>query len=454
MNSAKEGTMIRTLPCAVIAILSIGAAAASEPNPQATGQNPGATAPVATQPGAGEPSKTAAPLVEHSEPVHEERGYVFGDYLLWWVRRGPTPPLVTTAAADSLSQGTLDNSGETTILFGNHGVDFGTFSGIRVGAGWNFGPEAFWAIELGGFLLQDRHKKFTAASDAASNSLLVQPFLSSLDTLESGVAVASPGQLAGSIRIDSDIRLWGYEVNLVAHSIRDRNRRFDLLGGFRGLDHQESLQSEERFTVLDDNVLIFQKPPVGGIPGPNGDNIANNIINPPKGSRVDILDQFDTRNRFYGGQLGGRFQWNFGRLDVDLLGKLAAGVTRQHVTIFGVSTLDQPNQVTPGGVFAQTSNIGTFERSQFAFVPEIGVNAAWNITNHVRARIGYSALYWSAVARPGDMIDRNINPKLIPTGQDFDKAFNPAAEQRRPVFQFQDNGFWAHGLNFGVEFHY
>jgi len=60
----------------------------------------------------------------------------------------------------------------------------------------------------------------------------------------------------------------------------------------------------------------------------------------------------------------------------------------------------------------------------------------------------------SAVARPGDQIDRNVNSKLIPTGGSFGENFDATTEQTRPRPGLRDNGFWAHGLNVGIEFRY
>ena len=43
-------------------------------------------------------------------------------------------------------------------------------------------------------------------------------------------------------------------------------------------------------------------------------------------------------------------------------------------------------------------------------VPEIGFNLGYRITPQATVYVGYSLLYASNVARPGDQINRNINP--------------------------------------------
>jgi hypothetical protein len=159
-----------------------------------------------------------------------------------------------------------------------------------------------------------------------------------------------------------------------------------------------------------------------------------------------------------------------GDLAVDLTAKVAVGVTHQQATIDGVSgaaAVADPNTMavltnlaTPGGVFAQRNNIGSFSQHPFTVVPEVGLNLKYAVTSWLRVHAGYSALYWSNVARPGGQIDNVLNSKLIPTGALLPTntipvgAFIPGAEQGRPYFVFRDTAFWAHGLNVGLEFRY
>lgn len=437
--------MNRILPCAVCAILLIGAAATAANEPQAENPSSGNAAKVTVS-----DAKAMAPQHVHAEAAPDARGFVYADYLLWWIRRGPTPALLTTGTGTS--QGVLGEAG-TSVLFGENDLDFGAFSGVRAGAGVNFGADEFWGLELSGFALQTKNIDFAAGP--SDTNLLVRPYLSTLDTTESGVEVNLPGSLAGAFTIHARTQLWGWDANVVSHSVREPHRRFDLMAGFRAAGLDEDLHMQENLTLLDEGASIFQKPPPGKV---------NNIITDlPAGSRILVIDEFNTRNRFCGGQIGGRFQWNRGRLNFELLGKIAFGVTQQRSTIFGVSVLDNDREghiETPGGVLALISNNGQYSQNQFSVVPEIGINAQFDITPRIRARIGYNGLYWSGVARPGGQIDRTINPKLSPTDQDFstgdpkDDNFDPTREQVRPRFPNRDNGFWAQGVTFGIEFRY
>src|SRR5437762_78454 len=74
------------------------------------------------------------------EEVRRSAGfYVGADYLLWWIHRGPSPALLTTAPdngknAKGLTGGILGEPG-TTALFTSDNLDYHTTSGMRLSAG-------------------------------------------------------------------------------------------------------------------------------------------------------------------------------------------------------------------------------------------------------------------------------------------------------------------------------
>jgi len=173
------------------------------------------------------------------------------------------------------------------------------------------------------------------------------------------------------------------------------------------------------------------------------------VTDPPNlgGSRFTATDRFATRNQFYGAQAGVEGRWAYGRLSVGALGKLALGVTQQDLVIDGSSTISPPvPNNRPGNLLALASNIGTFHRSSFSAVPELGVNLGYNFTDHLRGSVGYNVLWWSGVLRPGDQIDRNLNAGLIPLFPDVNTS-----GQNRPAVPFKESVFWAHGLTVGLE---
>jgi hypothetical protein len=137
--------------------------------------------------------------------------------------------------------------------------------------------------------------------------------------------------------------------------------------------------------------------------------------------------------------------WTF-----DTLLRLGVGNTRQTVTINGQTTVSDPNdppaQTLTGGLLAQTSNIGTYRQNEFTVVPEFNMNVGYQLTDHLRLKLGYTAIYWSNVVRAGDQISRDLNPNLLPPPAD------PFSGALRPAFAFDTTDYWVQGINFGGEY--
>jgi len=166
-----------------------------------------------------------------------------------------------------------------------------------------------------------------------------------------------------------------------------------------------------------------------------------------------IDDVFNTSNQFFGGEIGFLIDWQRRRWSVDFLSKLAIGNTRQRVDIFG-QTIRDGNQVFPDhGLLAQPSNVGTYERDEFSVIPELGVTAGYMLTERLRVTFGYTLLYWSRVARPGDQIDLRVNPDFLDLPTDPSLLPDPDTIQpQSPEFVFRDTAIWAHGFNAGVDY--
>jgi hypothetical protein len=166
-----------------------------------------------------------------------------------------------------------------------------------------------------------------------------------------------------------------------------------------------------------------------------------------------IDDMFDTNNRFIGGEIGFLVDWQRRRWSVELLSKLAIGSTRQRVNIFG-QTLRDGDQLFPDhGLLAQPSNVGTYERDEFSVIPELGLTGGYQLTERLRVTLGYTLLYWSRVARPGDQIDLRVNPDFLDLPTDPSLLPDPDTIQpQSPEFVFRDTDIWAHGFNAGVDY--
>jgi hypothetical protein len=365
------------------------------------------------------------------------------DYLLWWVRKGTLPrPLVVTGPATDAFPGALDQP-NTAVLFGGSGLRDNAFNGTRLEGGAWLDSDERLGVEGSLFWLEKRTVGFAASGNASGQPYLAVPFVNALTANENVYFVsqnfADPtlsAGLTGGISITSSTRLYGWDTNVLTNIYREKSLHIDALAGFRLLSLREDLRiSEVLSNVVPGGATSFQ----------------GAIINEP--GSVSTWDAFQTDNRFYGGQVGARADWTTGRFSVGLNAKVALGVSQEIVNIDGNTGLYNSGALVataPGGLLAQTSNIGRRLENNFAVVPEIGINLGAQVTSRLSAHVGYTFLYWSNVARPGNEVDPVINPHLVPTDATFGTPGGPA----RPNAGFRTTDFWAQGINFGFEFEF
>jgi hypothetical protein len=132
--------------------------------------------------------------------------------------------------------------------------------------------------------------------------------------------------------------------------------------------------------------------------------------------------------------------------------KLGLGATEQCTEISGSTTVVNGGGVAntaPGGILATTANIGSYTQARFSLVPEEDLNFSFALTPYISARIGYTFVYWSNVVRPGDQVTRVVSPTLVPSDGSYGTG-GPNA----PGNVFSTTGYWAQGINIGLDFHF
>lgn len=373
------------------------------------------------------------------------RFWLRGEYLLWWTKGSQSPPLITSGLPGTTSlPGALGQTG-TSVIYGNSSDgDNRPRSGGRFTAGLWLDPCRGFGLDGSFFFLASRTTRFDAASDARLGSpFIARPFFDVLTGTQNSQLVAFPalaggsnvltaggaGLASGDIHASSYSRLWGADVNAFCCVCSGCNYWLQSLVGFRYLNLEEGIAISETTRV---NPALPAGSPFFG------------------GSTISISDKFDTRNNFYGGQVGLRGEARWGRLFVQGQGKVALGVTNQVVDVHGSTAITPPGgvtAVTPVGFLASGGNGGHFVRDRFSVVPEVGIIGGYQVTNYLRAFVGYNFLYWSSVVRPADQIDLGLSGTHIPT----DTRYNPAAGPARPGVLLHDSGFWVQGISFGAE---
>jgi hypothetical protein len=357
------------------------------------------------------------------------------EYLLWWTRDDHLPPLVTTALPPGT--GALGNPGTAILLGGD--VDYGPRSGARLTAGmWLDDGQAF-GLEASTFCLLSDSRDDALFSPGFP--VLARPFYDVATGAPNSQLVAFPGLAAGGVSVSSFMsKLQGCEADAICSlkcctgcdsGCPSQGGRLDLLAGVRYLYLREGLTITETVVVPPAFPAAGAFPTVGGLPFAGG-------------GRIGVEDQFRTQNRFYGGQVGLRGEYAFGDgLFVRACGKVALGVMEQEVDVRGSTAVVTPAgaAAAPGGLWAQPSNIGHFERDRFAAVSELTLNVGYQVNSHVRVFVGYTYLYVTNVVRPGDAIDPRVNSTRVRTSL-------------VPAFAFRDSDFWAQGLSLGAEIRY
>jgi hypothetical protein len=349
---------------------------------------------------------------------------------MWWTKSGSAPPLITRGSPNAFNPGALGEHG-TQILFGGSPLDPGMFSGVRLNGG-------FWlndnlGIDASFFSLFQRSIVFNAASNPNGYPVIARPYYDVQSGMESSYVDSYPGLAVGGSSASFSSVLRGFELNLTAKAVDNDLLRVEAFLGYRQLNLNESLVIQDNIAALQPGFLTFDGGPAD-----------------PPTSLADF-DSFITSSNFYGAQVGTRVNWNVNRWNINLLGKLAMGVSQQLVTINGATTLYTPGAApvtTAGGILAQSTNIGRYFSDQFAVVPEFGLNLGYQATPWMQVKFGYTFLLLSSVARPGEQIDRRVNANNVPSDPSFGTTGGPAL----PTFTFDHSVYWAQGLNVGLEF--
>jgi hypothetical protein len=352
---------------------------------------------------------------------------------MWWEKGLPLPPLVTGSLSTAANAGALGAPG-TTVLYGGRELDSPLHSGLRFSAGYWFDNDQWIGIDGSFFVLFGRSQHFTNGSGGEPG--LFRPFfrVNALTDPTTGAVsppgpdaelIAFPGRIAGRVSVDSSSRMYGADVNLRTRLCCDCWYRVDLLSGFRYVGLDESLRIGEDLQV---------SPSQGG-------------------GTIQVMDQFKTENRFYGGQIGVASEFRYGPWVFDARTKLAMGFTHEVVDISGSTLFNNPTfgtSLQAGGLLAAPSNMGRFSQNRFAIMPEVGLNVGYQVTDSLKVYMGYDFLYISSVVRPGNQIDQAVNTSQLPRADHSQHLIGDA----RPEFAFHASDFWAQGLHFGLEFTY
>lgn len=356
-----------------------------------------------------------------------QHGWLQADYLLWWTRGLEVPPLLTTSPDGTplASAGVLGAPGTRTLI-GDESYQDDARSGWRLAGGLWLDACQTRAVEMD-------YLRFGSLGGenipfGGNDSIFARPFLDASNNQQAAELVSFPGVVdgLGSVQIGSSgLEGWGIGLRQCLAQCGDccQSERLDLVAGYRRYRLGDSLTIEEHL-----------RSPL----------FANGTV-------LSLQDEFAARNTFHGAEIGLVYARRRTNWELSTRAKIAFGATRSEIGIDGQTIITSPGSPTiahQGGLFALSSNIGTYERDEFTALFETGVDLGYRVTRDMSLQIGYSFLLWPGVYRSPDQIDTTINPALLPP------PLSPAPGPARPAATLRDSTFWAQGIRLGLTYRF
>jgi hypothetical protein len=409
------------------------------------------------------------------------RWWLTAEYLMWFPKSVQAPaPLITISAPSN--QGIIGSS--STIIFdGNESQNFGMLSGFRVSGGLWFDADARSGLDASGFGLESRSvQKVVQTTDAAA-PVIARPFTSDQNQSRGSYLVASPTFGIGYAGDSTSTNAFGFDTHYLMNLYRSnsesgRGYALTALAGLRFFELSDETQLVSYTRLFPGSTIFFNNQQITAPLGlPTSEFLTRNFIfasqttTTTSNIQLNVLDQFRTRNTFYGGDLGLYQQFNMGRWSLGLATKVALGGLRQTTDIIGytnlqfntnssiqtvinrrgVNVFNQTTQTTSiqnnlvgGGIYAQAGNIGTYERNQFAILPEATFRVAYSFTPSITGFFSYNVIYIDRVVRSPSLITGFVNPTRQPTSSQFGNPSLP-----RAFDPFPTTDYWLQGVTFG-----
>jgi Putative beta barrel porin-7 (BBP7) len=424
------GTTVGTShPKAVMAVPAGGAVQTSDAPPRKPGSEP--LPPPTPVPGTevfAEPVGPSVGIRPYDDRLAHPTGRFWSrlEFLLWATTGQSVSPAITASPPGTPINfaGIIPNPG-TEVLFPRDRVNNEFRGGFRVTSGVWLDDTMTAGLEGDFFFIGNSKKGLTAASDSNGNQILARPYLNALTGAPAAIVAAFPGVSRGVLDVRAENSVIGGGVNLLYDIAGDPCNRFDLILGYRYVGVYDEVSIEQDSTAL---------APQPGV---------------PFATRTQVLDRFNTENHFNGAVFGVGGERRFGVWFVGGRSTVAFGGVKQVVMTDGRTVITPATglpQVTFQGLYAQKSNIGTRERTWFAYLPEVDLRLGVQFSESTRFYFGYTWMYLSSVVRAGEQIDVRVNPSFLPGG--------PAVvtgPQLPNLHKPLRNDYWMQGLNFGME---
>jgi len=342
--------------------------------------------------------------------------------MYWWPMRQPVPALVYGTRSGLPP---FPGQNDTRLLVGGRGIDSQPSAGGRFTLGHSLDKDETIGWEATYFFLGTRtlRQNVHSFSGGPAESIGL-PYTNAATGASEILTLARPGMTDTLLTASTSVRVQGWEVTGVANVVDEKNLKINALYGWRYFQVHEGLRLEQmQFRYF------------------------------PGGELFRTADQFDAHNRFHGGQLGLHTDLRRGIVFCEMTAKIAFGQTYEVVKNEGMTVLQGPTGIRAfggSGIYVQPSSAGRTANGVFAVVPEGTVKFGLRLSDSGRIFVGYSFIYLSDAVRPGDQIDRTLNPAQVP----LVSGNGPVYGNDRPARLFNRSDFWTQGLIIGLETRY
>jgi hypothetical protein len=352
------------------------------------------------------------------------RFWLTGEYYLATTSNTSFVPLATTSP--QLSLGLLGSPGTQVVVGGKQ--DFGSVSGFRIGGGmWLDGCRAY-GLEWNASYLPKQTKSYS--NDGSGASILARPFYDTLLQTENSRLISSTGQFAGSINSEFSNFYWNADITSVMRVLETSDWSLEHLISARYFNIEDTLRITDRSSALGGGTLIYR-----GLP----------VLTP--GATVSVMDYYSMINRWYGGAAGFRINYKTGQLSASFQFRMGVGANLQSFSTDGSTTLTAGGSkfASAPGLTTASSSPGNYTGTELSYAPELNIRLGYNVTKRIAITASYQYLYMTNVARLGDQVSRNVDPRVIPSSQFFS---NTATTNRDITIRQTD--FWLHGFTAGL----
>jgi hypothetical protein len=405
---------------------------------------PGVVPPGVAPPPA-EPPQAVAPPAGWSGPAPDACGFAFdpcypcqrvwypkvhaeswarADWLYWKFRDVPVPPLLV-GGNPALPLAGIPGGGNAVPLVGPT-RDLGHFNGVRATFGTWFDPDGELGAEISAFVFA-REGTADVFRGGPGRSVSV-PLVGTTGAVRA-YDFSFPGRVVGEAGVRTASNLWGAEASLLHRWYGNGCLNFDTLFGYRHIELNERID------------LFGRAQPAGAI----GTFLGATL---PPGATVFTSDAVRARTEFHGAQFGARLEARRSMFTVTGYAKGGLGANIQTLRAEGTTTVvgAGPTRTVVGGLRVFPTNFGRDTNTDFAGFADCGLELGLQVTKNVSLRVGYNALWWSDVLRPGNVIGPVATLAQVP----IDPTFNAAVRATQPTTAFRSSDFWAHGLVVGM----